>query len=192
MNEIPSARREQILHWLQENQTLAIDDLVERLGVSTMTVHRDLDALVQSGAAVKVHGGVKLPEAQPSANRAVSSPTCAMCHISIPDRTAFVIRTAQGERLDACCPHCGLLLLDQIEHVVSALVKDFIYGRMVNCWQAAYLVECDISLCCMPAVLCFASQSDAARFQMGFGGKVMNFAEAQNYLIRNHRSLSHR
>jgi DeoR family transcriptional regulator, copper-sensing transcriptional repressor len=184
LNEIPSARREQILHWLQESQTLTIDELVERLGVSTMTVHRDLDALVQSGLAVKVHGGVKLPAAPPSPTTAL---TCSMCQGSVPDRTAFVIRTTQGERLDACCPHCGLLLLDQIESIVSALAKDFIYGRMVNCWQAAYLVDCEISLCCVPAVLCFASTSDAHRFQMGFGGQVMNFAEAQNHLIDNHR-----
>jgi hypothetical protein len=187
MNDIPSARREQIVHWLQESQMLSIDELVERLGVSTMTVHRDLDALAHSGLVLKVHGGVKLPSPMQAAGRSANS--CHLCQMAVPERTVFVIRTAQGQVLDACCPHCGLLLLHETDLVVSALAKDFIYGRMVNCWQATYLVECEISLCCVPAVLCFASQADAARFQMGFGGRVMKFADVQNYLVNNHRSV---
>lgn len=186
MNDIPSVRREQILGWLRENQMLTIDDLVDRLGVSVMTVHRDLDALVQSGMALKVHGGVKLATI-PTARSAAA---CDLCQGNTVERTSVVIRTRQGETLEACCPHCGLLLLCQTDEVVSALAKDFIYGRMVNCWQASYLVECEISLCCVPAVLCFACEADALRFQMGFGGTVMNFAEVQNHLVNNHRSLS--
>jgi len=188
MNDIPSSRRDQILSWLRETQMLPIDELVSRLGVSVMTVHRDLDALVQSGMALKVHGGVRLAAIQPSAR---SGASCDLCQGNTVDRTSVVIRTHQSQQLEACCPHCGLLLLHQTDDVVSALAKDFIYGRMVNCWQAFYLLDCEINLCCVPAVLCFASQADASRFQMGFGGTVMNFAEAQNYLVNNHRSVSH-
>lgn len=188
MNDIPSERREQILGWLRQSQTLTIDELVDRLGVSVMTVHRDLDALVQSGMALKVHGGARLASIQPSGRSAAS---CALCQGAIVERTAVVIRTAQGETLDACCPHCGLLLLHETDDVVSALAKDFIYGRMVNSSQASYLLGCEINLCCVPAVLCFASEADALRFQIGFGGTVMNFAEAQNHLVNDHRSVSH-
>jgi Fe2+ or Zn2+ uptake regulation protein len=187
MSEIPSARRDQILEWLQESHVLTIEELVERMGVSTMTVHRDLDMLAKSGLAQKVHGGVRL--AQPA--RASSTPSCSLCQMTVTDRTAFVIHTNQGHVLDACCPHCGLLLLTETEGVVSALAKDFIYGRMVNCWQAAYVMEADIHLYCVPAVLCFASQADALRFQKGFGGSVMTFEQAQNHLISSHRSIPH-
>lgn len=186
MNDIPSVRRDQIIQWLQENPVLSIDELVERLGVSTMTVHRDLDALAQSGLALKVHGGVKLAAPNPIIGH--SSTSCSVCQTTAPERTAFVVHTADGQVLEACCPHCGLLLLHETDQVVSALAKDFIYGRMVNCWQAAYLVDCEISLCCVPAVLCFATPSDASRFQMGFGGRVMNFTDAQNHLVMNHRN----
>src|SRR5262249_22713979 len=151
-------------------------------------VHRDLDALVQSGQALKVHGGVKLAAPSPLAAR--SMPICHLCQAAVPDRTAFVVHTAQGQVLDACCPHCGLVLMSVTEGVVSALAKDFIYGRMVNCWQATCLVECEISICCAPSVLCFSSLNDAARFQSGFGGRIMAFGEAQHYLVQNHRGLS--
>lgn len=189
MNDIPSARREQIMQWLQEDPTLSIEELVRRLGVSGMTVHRDLDQLVRSGQVVKVHGGVRLAEAHPLADRLVAG--CRMCQTSVPERTAFVIHTQQGQLLDACCPHCGLLLLAETNQVVSALTKDFLYGRTVNCWQATYLVDSDIQLCCIPSVLCLAHPHDAQRLQMGFGGHVMNFTDAQNHMLNNHRKVSH-
>jgi DeoR/GlpR family transcriptional regulator of sugar metabolism len=57
------ARREQITRLLLERETVTVRELTARFGVSTMTVHRDLDRLEARGILRKVHGGAT---AQPS------------------------------------------------------------------------------------------------------------------------------
>lgn len=184
MSDIPSVRQEQILRWLQDSWTLTIDDLAGRLGVSLMTIHRDLDSLAHAGLAEKVHGGVTLPDAR----RVVAGEdaVCKCCRLPLASRTSFVIQTEAGEQFHACCPHCGLLLLNDYP-TSTALAKDFLYGRTVNAWQAYFLVESDVTLCCVPSVLCFATQADAEHFQQGFNGTVMTFADALDYMDGRHR-----
>ncbi|MFN8373433.1 MAG: DeoR family transcriptional regulator [Anaerolineae bacterium] len=183
MTDLPNTRQAQIVQWLQENHTLTIDELVKRLGVSAMTVHRDLDALNRAGVAMKIHGGVTLLEPRGG----TSSSTCNMCDLVVASRTAFIIQTESGEQHTACCPHCGLLMLNEFGHVATALTKDFIYGRTINARQGSYVLESVITLCCVPSVLCFASPDDARRFQRGFSGKIMDFNEAWQYLTVQHR-----
>ena len=57
------ARREQITRLLLERDAVKVRELAELLRVSTMTVHRDLDALQRHGILRKIHGGAT---AQPS------------------------------------------------------------------------------------------------------------------------------
>lgn len=184
MASLPTARQQSILNWLNEEQTLTIEELVTRLGVSAMTIHRDLDALAETGQVQKIHGGVTLPRAKPSDSLAVQ--ICELCNTLVSSRTAFVLQSEAGETFHACCPHCGLLLLHQLRAVSVALTKDFLYGRMVNVHQATFLLESGVILCCAPSVLVFANPADATRFQRGFGGQIMTFSEAQDYLVRQH------
>jgi hypothetical protein len=184
MTDFSITRQEQILSWLKESPSLTIDELVHRLGVSVMTVHRDLDHLVQAGRVEKVHGGVIRVGARPHPARALQF--CGLCDIPIPERTQVIIQPGQGETLYACCPHCGLLLLNDADAPISILAKDFIYGRVVNARTAFYLVQSDITLCCQPSYLCFASADDAGKFQMGFGGQLMSFDEARATLSTDH------
>src|ERR671926_1817035 len=57
-------RREVILGMLLERESVTVKELTERFAVSTMTAHRDLDALAERGALRKVRGGAT---AQPTA-----------------------------------------------------------------------------------------------------------------------------
>jgi hypothetical protein len=184
MSTIPSVRQEQILRWLQDSHTLTIDELVARLDVSIMTVHRDLDALERAGLAEKVHGGVTLPEGRTAVRK--ESDTCKCCNLALSSRSAFVIQGENGEQTQACCPHCGLLLINDYP-AAAVLARDFLYGRMVNARQAVYLVESDVTLCCVPSVLSFASRDDAERFQKGFNGTVLLFDDALDYMTGRHR-----
>ncbi len=184
MGKMPSKREESILMWLREESPLTIVQLAERFAVSTMTVHRDLDKLAAAKLVQKVHGGVKLAAA--TIQTVPTATICKMCGMRVARRTSFSIHKRQGETYHACCPHCGMLLLQRCDDVDSALAREFLYGRMVNVHQAFFVIDSDITLCCMPSTICFASESDAARFQKGYGGQVMDFETAVTFLTDHH------
>jgi DNA-binding Lrp family transcriptional regulator len=179
MTDLPTTRQDLILSWLQEQPALTIDELVKRLDVSAMTVHRDIDALVERGLVEKVRGAVKRGRVI-----AQGSTACRLCDVSVSPRALFTIQCEDGSHVHACCPHCGLLLVNDLRGV--ALARDFLFGRMVNAMQAVYLVESDVVLCCQPSVLCFSSQVDALKFQRGFGGSVMDYDAARALLAAQH------
>jgi nitrous oxide reductase accessory protein NosL len=167
-------RQNQITELLTERGSVQVDDLVNLLGVSKMTVHRDLDALEADGRLRKVHGGAALPEAG-------HSEECTFCHGSIPpdSRNKVTLHMADGTHHHACCPHCGLLALPELgANVALVLVTDFLYGRVINAQSAAYVVNPALDICCAPTTLAFQAQSDAERFQRGFGGQVLSLTEA--------------
>lgn len=57
---IPEQRRQKIIERLREDDICSIDRLTEELGVSRITIQRDINLLVEQGLAVKIHGGVQL------------------------------------------------------------------------------------------------------------------------------------
>lgn len=186
---IPTDRQTRIVAWLQEDKSLSIKELAEGLDVSLMTVHRDLDKLTREGIVRKVHGGVVL--VPPPLLAPEQEQNCQLCGGRVRQRTAFTVTAKTGERLDACCPHCGLMLLQQIEGVSSALTVDFLYGRRVNTYRATFVIDSDVRVCCIPSVLCFAAEEDAVKFQNGFGGQVMDFAQVTQHLLDSHDHASH-
>lgn len=64
---LASARQQRILDALREREQVRVTSLASELGVSEMTVRRDLNALAARGALVKVHGGAML-DAAPTSN----------------------------------------------------------------------------------------------------------------------------
>ncbi len=184
MADFPTTRQEQILGWLSESPSLSIDELVGRLGVSVMTIHRDLDQLARAGQVEKVHGGVIRADSRTRRTRALQ--VCRLCDAPVSERTQVIIQTAAAEPVYACCPHCGILLAVDTVQPTSILAKDFIYGRMVNAWTAYYLLNSSITLCCQPSYLCFSSRDDALNFQKGFGGQIATFDEARTQLEAEH------
>lgn len=57
---IPEQRREKLLRQLHRDQVLSVHQLTEMLGVSHMTVRRDIAALEMDGKALGIPGGVRL------------------------------------------------------------------------------------------------------------------------------------
>ncbi|RME85913.1 MAG: DeoR family transcriptional regulator [Caldilineae bacterium] len=170
-------RRRHILARLNREGQVSVAELSRELGVSRMTVHRDLRRLEEEGAVRRVRGGAVLQRAA-----AEEQEGCAMCGGRVRRRTVFLLQDEQGSLLRACCPHCGLMLLQGPGPFVSALAAEFLYGRMVNARSAAFLVDSQVTLCCTPSILCFETEADARRFQKGFGGKVMSLEAARQYL----------
>lgn len=182
---VPEARRQQILNWLEEEDSLSIRELEGRLDISHMTVHRDLDKLAEQNLIRKVRGGVILAQRQEEQQKIQH--TCAMCDRRISRRSEFIIMRKGEVQVSACCPHCGILLLaDEVEEE-SALANEYLYGQMVNVYQATYVISSDVRLCCVPTVLCFASISDAEKFSHGFGGQVMDFSQTLIHLTASHQ-----
>ncbi|MFV0463161.1 MAG: DeoR/GlpR family DNA-binding transcription regulator [Nostocoides sp.] len=70
MTLIPAQRQESVLAALRTEGTIPLRDLAERLGVSVMTVRRDIRALEESGLVRPVSGGVQLAQGrQPPVER---------------------------------------------------------------------------------------------------------------------------
>ena len=182
-----SSRQAQILDALQQEQQLSIQALVERLGVSTMTVHRDLAPMAAAGLVIKVRGGVTLPSNQEE--RTEEAPACALCGAPVQARYAVTIRYRKGNLLRACCAHCGLLILRRALDLDVAVIHDFIHGRALDVQDATYLLESRVDLCCYPSILSFVNVEEATSFQRGFGGTVLNYADLQSHL--EHNSAAH-
>lgn len=58
---IPDERRRRLLHLVEEQGSVSIAELTGTLGVSHMTIRRDIRRLEESGRLVSVSGGVSLP-----------------------------------------------------------------------------------------------------------------------------------
>jgi len=171
-------RQHYILQRLSEERQVKVDELAAALGVSQMTIHRDLNRLVKEGRVRKIHGGAVLNSADLS-----SDDKCIICHKKGSNRTPVTLHLAEGQQKRACCSHCGLSAISQLDkQIISALMTDFLYGHRINGVTANYVIGSDVLLDCTPSVLAFERSQDAERFQLGFGGKVYDLAEALRVL----------
>ena len=84
MNDTPTARRRQIIELLSARRMLTVQELADELGVSAMTVHRDIGRLAGAGYLAKTRGGATLPS--PAAHDPSASDLCAMCNRIVPAR----------------------------------------------------------------------------------------------------------
>ena len=171
-----SPRQQKILEWLKARPSASMEELGVHFGISIATVYRDAQGLVNAGAVQRITGG--LTAAQPLDQIQTQ---CRFCGKAANPRTVFLIQTRDGAQRTACCPHCGLMAINQPD-VVSAMGCDFLYGRMVNARRAGYLLESKVSLCCEPSVLCFSNIEEARQFQLGFGGEVCTLEQAGDRL----------
>lgn len=57
-----SKRRGEITRLLQDEGTISIADLAQKLGVSLETIRRDVKPMTDTGAVTRVHGAIGLPQ----------------------------------------------------------------------------------------------------------------------------------
>ncbi|MEE2568680.1 DeoR/GlpR family DNA-binding transcription regulator [Pseudarthrobacter sp. J64] len=60
---LPAARHQVIVDAVQRERVVRVSDLAQQLGVSLMTIRRDIELLEESGQVERIHGGAKLPGA---------------------------------------------------------------------------------------------------------------------------------
>jgi DNA-binding transcriptional regulator LsrR (DeoR family) len=178
-----------MLAYLREQRGGSLGQLVDELGVSKMTVHRDLALLEKRGLVRRVFGAA-LPVDVPDEERdpappsgAAERPSCLMCLRPTSDHLRYSISLESGTQQFACCPHCGLAaqLMSQ-QAVVSAMVADYLSGMPHPAQRSWYLLGSAAAPCCRPSVLAFAEHDMAARFRDGFGGDLLPHTEALAHL----------
>jgi len=182
---LPEERRRRILAYLAERGSARIGELSKWLGVSTMTVQRDVRALAARGLVRRVRGGVMAVGSEGLQPR--GEERCVLCRLPAPEPRRALVVYPGGERHAFCCPHCALVqaaLHPSKGGVV--LVKDFLYCRVMDARQAVYVVGSDVVTCCHPSVLPFLTEDEARRFARAFGGLVMSWSEAQKALAVHH------
>lgn len=176
---IPAERRARILDILQAKGTVSVAELARHLGVSQMTVHRDLRQLELQGAVHKVFGGAALLKEAHGITR------CAVCGAPVEKRLDFIVELDNGELYSACCPHCGLMLLNRLgSRSGAAVTLDFLSRQTINARDATYLVGSTIAPCCSPSVLAFHKDDEAAKLQAAFGGERANLRSALDWVSR--------
>jgi DNA-binding LacI/PurR family transcriptional regulator len=79
--KLASQRRDMILSAVRAHGTIRLADLVDLLGVSAVTVRRDVTMLADRGLVVRVHGGITLPRRTESA-QAHRGPHSLVGHVS--------------------------------------------------------------------------------------------------------------
>jgi hypothetical protein len=177
----PIWRRRQILDLLAKEGTVSLREIAEKYSVSMMTIHRDVEVLARQGALQRVRGGIQLASPVP-----VKIGICAACNQPVTNRSGFFIFTHSGSRVEACCPHCGIMLASRVGGARELLATDFLYGTVMDARRAAFLVSSSVRLCCSPSILCFENHEDAARFRSGFGGQVLTYSELLALLVDGH------
>lgn len=174
---LPVERQQQILTWLKEEGTLKVSEASRRLGVSEMTVYRDIQPLAEQGKLIRASKGLaQAKEPRP----AVQPDHCVYCGKGTNTRFAVqLIRIDHGVE-QACCAHCGLLRYGAIaDEVAQIICRDYLTDTTIGGRMASFLIDPDVRLnCCEPQVFVFASRKEAERFRIGFGGKLFSFEEA--------------
>ncbi|MCH1627908.1 DeoR family transcriptional regulator [Ferdinandcohnia quinoae] len=174
---LPIERQNKIREWIKTENTLKVSEISKRLGVSEMTIYRDVKPLVEEGLVLKTSGGITLtttPEHIQNKNN------CTYCHKPIHSGMAYRLILNNEQIETTCCPHCGLLRHKQLgDKVVQAICSDFLRHTTISALHASYVLDTSLHVeCCQPQVLVFEYQEHAKKFIKGFGGSVYTFSEA--------------
>ncbi|WP_380028302.1 DeoR family transcriptional regulator [Effusibacillus consociatus] len=185
---LPSERQRRIKELIRDRGNLRISELSELLGVSEMTVHRDIKPLVEEGFIIKTFGGITLVREEPG--KVLDDNDCVFCSRRIDQRLAYRLILPNNRVESACCAHCGLLRHQQLgDQVIQAICFDFFSNTTISSSSAWFVVDTAIDIgCCQPQILTFARKDYAEGVVKGFGGCVLSFDKAIESVNGNMRS----
>lgn len=75
-----------------------------------------------------------------------------------------------------------MMAVSRVDEGWQSLATDFLHGHVITASQAHYLVLSDLTICCSPSVLAFAKKEEAIKFQVGFGGRILDFHLALDFV----------
>lgn len=183
---LPVERQSLIKEWITAQHHMKISELSLRLKVSEMTVHRDIQPLIDEGVIVKTFGGITLA-ANTTRAESDKADRCILCQQPINGRLNYRMIKSNGEMEIACCAHCGLLRHHQLgDEVIQGLCSDFLLHTTISVFSAAYVIDPNLQIsCCNPQILTFGSAVHAESFVKGFGGRFMAFEAMKKEVARS-------
>ncbi|MFE9045659.1 substrate-binding domain-containing protein [Streptomyces sp. NPDC007818] len=99
---LSTQRRDVILRSLRRDGSVQVSELATQLNVSQMTVRRDVGVLVEQGLAVRVHGGVTLPQGNEIRHPKTQGTTPGLerpvLGMVVPDASQYYRQVIQGAR----------------------------------------------------------------------------------------------
>lgn len=179
---LPVERQQRIKELVAMKKALKISQLSEELGVSEMTIHRDVKPLLDSGFLIKTFGGIALAPESPPFQTSVTG--CVFCNQLVTERLAYRLILQDGTIEHACCAHCGILRHHQLgPNVTQAICHDFLCQTTISAYVAHFVIDAEVSIsCCQPQVLSFELRDHAERFVKGFGGTIFTFEQVSDII----------
>ena len=180
---LPIERQKRIKELILDRHNMRISELSNEIGVSEMTIHRDLKPLIEEGLVIKTFGGVTL--ANKSTSKQSVSDECVLCSRKVNERLAYRLFLPNNKIELACCAHCGLLRSRQLGNDnIQAICPDFLRQTTISAKVAWFVMDTSVHIgCCHPQVLTFEWKEHADKFVKGFGGKVYSFSEAMEVIF---------
>src|SRR5690606_20391215 len=137
---LPIERQNRIKELILERHSMKISELSRELGVSEMTIHRDLKPLIEEGFVLKTFGGVTLANKNISKNSI--SNDCVFCNRKVNEWLAYRLFLPNNRIEIACCAHCGLLRNRQLgNQVIQAICPDFLSQTTISAPLAWYVMD---------------------------------------------------
>lgn len=188
---LPIERQQRIKALVLEKSNIKISELSKMLGVSEMTVHRDLKPLIDEGFIMKTFGGISL--IQNDEGTLPERMSCVFCNSHVNERQAYRLILPNNLIEIACCAHCGLLRHRQLGvDLVQAICHDFFKQTTISAPLAWYVMDTSIHMgCCQPQVLSFQQKEHAEKFIKGFGGHVYSFQTAMEVVFEKMNETHH-
>src|SRR5699024_10975889 len=127
---MPVERRHRIKSLISDRINIKITEISKKLGMSEMTINKDLNAHSTGGFAEKTYGRVTLNQQEVHVN---GTDTCVICQHEINERLAYRLILQDNNIEMACCAHCGLIRHQQLaDQVVQAICHDFLKSTTIS------------------------------------------------------------